>query len=177
LFLRIESAAPQDVTVRVFIAHEQLAEDRRMWIELDKFHERLDAGVNLIGRPDALSSVIKRKGVDAPRAVEPGNGGDTWCDCGWPYNLLLPSGASSPDGTPFKLAVILTDWDADRVGTPHSCGSMSYCGARQSYPDLREMGYPFHRPFTDSLLATLSAMPNVALRGLTIRCVTKDRPA
>jgi hypothetical protein len=177
LFLRVEAAAAQHVTVRVFMAHEELVEDRRMWIELDKFDQQLAAGVNLIGRPDALSAVIKRKDVHAPGAVASGNGGDTWCDCGWPYGLLLPSGASTADGTAFKLAVILTDWESDHAGTPSSCGSMSYCGARQRYPDLREMGYPFHRPFPNGVLQTLSGLPNVALRDLTVRCETAERPA
>lgn len=178
LFLRVEAPAPQHVTVRVFIAHAQLAEDRRMWIELDKFDHELTAGVNLIGRPDALSSVIKRKGVQAPGAAPPGNGnGDTWCDCGWPYTLLLPSGASSSQGTPFKLAAILTDWARDHAGEPSSCGSMSYCGSRQRYPDRRPMGYPFDRPFPDGVLATLAAQPNVAVRDVTIRCENQRPPA
>lgn len=176
LFLRVAASAAQHVTVRVFLAHAELAEDRRMWIELDKFDHQLVAGVNLIGRPDALSSVIKRKGVDAPGAAPPVSG-DTWCDCGWPYSLLLPSGASSEQGTPFKLAVVLTDWESDHAGEPGSCGSMSYCGSRQSYPDLREMGYPFDRPFPDGVLATLAAQPNVALRDLTIRCENERPPA
>jgi hypothetical protein len=68
-------------------------------------------GVNVVGRPDARSSVIKRKAVRAPGAEdheEPST--DPWCDCGWPYTLLLPSGASTPEGTPFTLAVALTDY-------------------------------------------------------------------
>jgi tyrosinase len=178
LFLRVEASAAQHVTVRVFLAHAALASDRRMWIELDKFDHQLAAGVNLIGRPDALSSVIKRKGVDAPGAAPPpAAGGDAWCDCGWPYSLLLPSGASSEQGTPFKLAVVLTDWESDHAGEPGSCGSMSYCGSRQRYPDLREMGYPFDRPFPGGVLETLAAQPNVALRDLTIRCENERPPA
>jgi hypothetical protein len=175
LFLRLESEAAQRVTVRVFIALAELANDRRMWIELDKFDRELEAGVNLTGRPDALSSVIKRKGVDAPGAVSPGNG-DAWCDCGWPYSLLLPSGESSTEGSDFKLAVIVTDWDSDHAGEPGSCGSMSYCGSRERYPDRREMGYPFHRPFPNGALDTLATQPNVAIRDVRIRCENQRPP-
>lgn len=175
LFLRVEAPEAQHATLRVFLAHEDLADDRRMWIELDKFDRHLEQGVNVIGRPDALSSVIKRKGVDAPGAAPPENQ-DAWCDCGWPYTLLLPSGAPTPEGTRFKLIVALTDWEADHVGEPHSCGSMSYCGARQEYPDRREMGYPFHRPFPGGVLETLGAQPNVAMRDLTIRCENPPPP-
>jgi tyrosinase len=176
LFLRVEAAAAQHATVRVFLAHADLAGDRRMWIELDKFDRELDEGVNVFGRPDALSSVIKRKGVDAPGATPPGNG-DAWCDCGWPYTLLLPSGASSPSGSEFKLAVVLTDWTSDNAGEPSSCGSMSYCGSRQRYPDNREMGYPFNRPFANGVLATLAAQPNIVVRDLSIRCENPRPPA
>jgi hypothetical protein len=65
----------------------------------------------------------------------------------------------------------------DHAGEPGSCGSMSYCGARQRFPDRREMGYPFYRPFPNGVLATLAAMPNVALRDVAIRCETTERPA
>ena len=95
--MRLENAAaePREVTVRTFLAHATLAEDRRAWIELDKFEATLAPGVNLLARPDARSSVIKRRGVTAPGA-EPlaADAVDQWCDCGWPYSLLLPSGAS-----------------------------------------------------------------------------------
>jgi tyrosinase len=175
IFLRLEAPAAQHVTVRVFLAHQDLAGDRRMWIELDKFDRELQQGVNLVGQPDALSSVIKRKGVDAPGAAPPGNG-DTWCDCGWPYTLLIPSGESSPGGSAFKLAVVVTDWTSDQAGEPTSCGSMSFCGSRRRYPDLREMGYPFNRPFPDGVLETLAAQPNVAMRDLAIRCENQRPP-
>lgn len=175
LFLRVETRAAQHVTVRVFLCHAELADNRRMWIELDKFNRQLDQGVNVIGRPDALSSVIKRKGVDSPGAEAPGNG-DSWCDCGWPYTLLIPSGSSTQHGSALKLAVVVTDWDSDNAGEAHSCGSMSYCGSRQQYPDRREMGYPFHRPFAGDVVDALGAQPNVALRDLTIRCENARPP-
>lgn len=166
----------QEVTVRIFLAHADFAEDRRLWIELDKFRTTLDPGPNLIARPDARSSVIKRKGLEVPgaeRGASSPNAADVWCDCGWPYSLLLPSGESTPEGTPFKLMVAITDWSKDRLGQPETCGSMSFCGARGEYPDARRMGYPFDRAFVGSTAETIASMPNMAMRDLRIRCTTQ----
>jgi tyrosinase len=174
-FVRVENLKQdrQDVTVRLFLAHADLAEDRRLWIELDKFRATLDPGSNLLARPDARSSVVKRKGLRVPGAeAHAGQSTDVWCDCGWPYTLLLPSGASTAKGTPFKLMVAVTDWNEDRVGEPDTCGSMSFCGARNQYPDARRMGYPFERKFDDSIAATIAAVPSMTMRDLRIRCTT-----
>ena len=46
---------------------------------------------------------------------------------------------------------------------------MSFCGARDRYPDAREMGYPFSRPLPGGIAATLEALPTVRARDLTIR--------
>ena len=54
---------------------------------------------------------------------------------------------------------------------------MSYCGSRERYPDRREMGYPFNRPFPNGVLETLAAQPNAALRDLSIRCENPRPPA
>jgi tyrosinase len=113
--------------------------------------------------------------VNAPGSIPPG-AEDGWCDCGWPYTLLIPSGASTPAGTRFKLMVALTDWESDHAGEPHSCGSMSYCGARREYPDRREMGYPLHRPFGGDLVESLSAQSSIAIRDVTIRCRNRRPP-
>jgi tyrosinase len=172
--LRIESvpAASQKVTVRLFLAHADVAGDRRRWIELDKFHAVLEPGVNLVAQPDARSSVIKRKGVDAPGALpEAAAGTSGWCDCGWPYGLLIPSGASTPQGSPFKLMAAVTDHALDHANDANSCGSMSFCGAEDEYPDARAMGYPFDKPFPgDDPLATIAAHDTMTVRNLTIRC-------
>jgi tyrosinase len=72
---------------------------------------------------------------------------------------------------------VLTDWTSDNAGEPSSCGSMSYCGSRQRYPDNREMGYPFNRPFPNGVLATLAAQPNIVVRDLSIRCENPRPPA
>ncbi len=174
-FIRVESQAPQpqDVTVRIFLVHHSDAEDRRRWIELDKFRETLQPGANLIARPDARSSVVKRKGLTAPGAEPtPSTPGDVWCDCGWPYTLLLPSGESTQDGTQFKLMVAVTDWNKDRLGEPKTCGSMSFCGARGEYPDARPMGYPFDRRIPGYIRSVIRDEPSMAMRDVNVRCTT-----
>jgi len=180
-FVRLENGATETraVTVRTFLALAELAEHRRAWIELDKFEAKLEPGVNLLARPDARSSVIKRRGVTAPGAEAlAADAADQWCDCGWPYSLLLPSGASDAQGTPFRLMVAITDSEQDREPDHvRTCGSMSYCGALENYPDLRRMGYPFDRPFSgQTITEAISAAPSMASVDLTIRCESERPP-
>jgi tyrosinase len=175
VFLRLHNRkqAAQNVTVRLFIAHAGLAAERRRWIELDKFKAVLAPGDNVIAQPDARSSVIKRKGVKAPGAQPVGSGLSTWCDCGWPYSLLIPSGESNSAGTPFHLMAAVTAWDQDTANNANTCTSMSFCGSEQFYPDKRNMGYPFDREFPQAgVLATIAAQPSMTVRDVTIRCET-----
>ena len=90
-----------------------------------------------------------------------------YCTCGWPFNLLLPRG--TPQGMSFRIVVVCSDWQIDRVGGEESCGSMSFCGARASYPDRRPMGYPFNARFADSITDTVMANANMAFGDFTIR--------
>jgi hypothetical protein len=46
---------------------------------------------------------------------------------------------------------------------------MSFCGAVERYPDTRDMGYPFSRPFARPISATILDVPSAAGRSLTIR--------
>jgi hypothetical protein len=175
VFLRLRNRRPtrQDATVRLFIAHRELASDRRRWIELDKFKATLAPGDNVVAQPDARSSVIKRKGVSAPGAQPLASPVSTWCDCGWPYSLLLPSGASDPAGTPFHLMAAVTSWEEDMANDANTCTSMSFCGAEQFYPDKRNMGYPFDRRFPQAgVMATIAAQRSMTLRNVTISCET-----
>jgi hypothetical protein len=175
VFLRLRNRrpGPQNVTVRLFIAHADLADERRRWIELDKFRATLAPGDNVIAQPDARSSVIKRKGVAAPGAQPLTSPASAWCDCGWPYSLLLPSGATDPDGTPFRLMAAVTNWDEDMANNAQTCTSMSFCGAEQFYPDARSMGYPFDRKFPQAgVLTTIAAQPSMTMRDFKIVCET-----
>ncbi len=73
----------------------------------------------------------------------------------------------------FRLLVVCTDATADQIGTGGDCGSMSYCGAVDRYPDSRDMGYPFARPFSGAAAAairdTIVAQPHMAARSIKIR--------
>lgn len=167
-FLRVENPSAQElpVTVRIFAAPEESAEDRRSWIEMDKFSTVLPANQRtVLFRADEESSVVK-KPID--RGLEPSaSAGEAYCDCGWPYRLLLPSGTQ--EGKPFLWVVFLSDGTKDQISKQGKCGSMSYCGARDRYPDERDMGFPFSRPFPTSIESDLLGLPNVAGRRMLIR--------
>ena len=175
LFLRLEnlSSEQQQVTLRLFLAATELAENRRFWIELDKFAQRLEPlEKKVVFRSPRQSAVVRkpaRRPDEPPVELPPGSVDRNYCDCGWPYHLLLPRG--NEGGMPFRLLVMLTDWEEDLVGAEHKCGSMSFCGARDAeYPDSRPMGYPFDRPFTSRSIAdTATALDNWATRDLVIR--------
>lgn len=175
-FLRLEnlSAESQDVTVRIFLAAKGVAEDRRMWMEMDKFRRTLrPSRREVIYRPAELSSVIQKPAAKPPKPIsKPGSDADdNYCNCGWPYNLLLPRGMR--EGMAFRLMVMVTDWEKDHVGQDASCGSMSFCGARDRYPDTRGMGYPFDRRFSEdrSIETVIAEQDNMAARDVTIRWV------
>jgi hypothetical protein len=90
-----------------------------------------------------------------------------YCTCGWPYNLLLPRGTSA--GMPFRIIVVCSDWEIDRVAGDQACGSLSFCGARDKYPDKRLMGYPFNARLGDAIPDIVMANSNMAFRDFTIR--------
>jgi hypothetical protein len=178
-FIRVENRLPheQEVTLRIFLVAQALANDRRMWIEMDKFKHTLKASEKaVIFRKAESSSVIKKPVIRPPGSDEPPvqTGDQTqdaeinYCNCGWPYNLLLPRGA--PQGMGLRLLVMFTDWRKDQVPDDTTCGSMSYCGAKDKYPDSRVMGYPFDRPFpAGSIAQTIAAHDTMATRDFTIR--------
>ena len=176
-FLRIENtaASPVDITVRIFLVPADQAADRRSWMEMDKFLVELPAGEKaIVYRPDTESSIVKRPSETSPATVTEGGSGpdeNSYCDCGWPYTLLLPRG--KPEGMPFRLLVLCTDAAIDRVVHQEHCGSMSYCGAVDRYPDTRDMGYPFSRPFAGpeetAIRDKIVALDSAAARTLTIR--------
>jgi hypothetical protein len=127
-------------------------------------------------RSDTDFSVIKRPAETDPGSVlEAGTDPDdgNYCVCGWPWTLLIPRG--TPDGLPCRLFVIATDAAVDQVPAQRHCGSMSYCGAADRYPDSRDMGYPFSRPIPTSPSATTLAHASIAGRSLTIRHESRRR--
>jgi hypothetical protein len=175
-FIRVENMVdrPKDVTLRIFLVARSEAEDRRMWIEMDKFRYKLGPLQRaVIFRAAENSSVIRKPGTKPPKPIEKSGAesGANYCNCGWPYNLLVPRGTH--EGMPFRLMVMLTDWDKDKVGEDMACGSMSFCGARDRYPDSKGMGYPFDRPFPNghSIAQTIKAHNNMAARDIKIRWI------
>ncbi len=176
-YLRLEnrSSRDRDVTVRIFLAPGAHARDRRAWIEMDKFLVTVPAATRfVVHRADTEASVVKRP-VDTNPTRALGDGGgpdeDTYCDCGWPYTLLLPRGTAT--GLDFRLMALCTDAAVDQVPMQDHCGSMSFCGAVDRYPDTRDMGYPFARPFgTPAATAIRDAivnLPSAAARTVRIR--------
>ena len=184
-FIRVENLSDQaqSVTVRIFLGPETEVEDRTSWIELDRFLYRLEGSERaVIFRPADLSSVI-RKPARKPEALTPVDPPpqtlqEAWCDCGWPYTLLLPRGTE--EGMEFRLFVMFSPGDDLKPLEEHAeheehtderCTSISYCGLQDwVYPDRQEMGYPFNRPFPDSISATVGNRDNMAWRTIKIRC-------
>ncbi|HKF36641.1 MAG TPA: tyrosinase family protein [Ktedonobacteraceae bacterium] len=181
-FLRVEntSAQPQSVTVRIFLTPETEIEDRTSWIEMDRFLTTLEGSQRrVIYRPADLSSVVRQpalKWQDLTATDEPSPKTELqpWCDCGWPYTTLLPRGTA--EGMLFRLFVMCSPGaDLTLPDTPDTCVSMSYCGLQDmDYPDSRDMGYPFNRPFQQSISATVAARDNMAWRTIKIRCTNLD---
>lgn len=105
------------------------------------------------------------------RDLEPGDDPeDNYWECGWPYHLLVPRGTAT--GMYFRLFAMITDGEIDSVPGPEHCGSMSFCGARDEYPDQRPMGYPFDRRFSGANFeGTFANEPNASSRRILIRCI------
>jgi tyrosinase len=203
-FIRLKNDSSEDknVTVRLFLAPttvvnanpgqiddpstDEYINNRRLWIEMDKFQYNLKADEEaVVFRQDNESSIIRRPIVDPGEVLDLDPGGDSdgdgkpddaYCECGWPYHLLLPRGTAS--GMYFRLFAIVTDGALDVVPSSEQCGSMSFCGVREEYPDKRPMGYPFDRRFprnpdnsTMNFQLMFAELPNSSSRRVLIRCV------
>ena len=134
-------AAPQVITLRLFIAANELMQDYHNWIEMDKVTVTITSSSSITKiRLDTDSSVARKMGNYSELDVQ---WASTWCRCGWPQNMMLPVGKI--DGMSFTAFCMATDDALDiSVKTP----ALSYCGAMQNdrkYPDPRGMGYPFNR--------------------------------
>lgn len=177
-FFRVENrnTFTTHVTLRVFLAPEETVENRRTWIEMDKFDHTLQAGARtVIARSSRDSAIIRKPVVEPGQPAPPVDPSDeSYCKCGWPYGLLLPRGTR--EGMPFRLFVMATDWNQDRVRQDNCCGSFSYCGAQDFYPDRRPMGYPFDRPYPPEprpaagrpFFTMVGRRPNMATRPVRI---------
>ncbi|CAG8556074.1 16503_t:CDS:2 [Dentiscutata erythropus] len=198
-FFRVQNTTNKnlDITLRVFLAPEEFINSRVHWIELDKIKQTLKPNEKAVFSQNCDESVVIRKpaqktpeqmdttAITIEKRFEAESLGREqksevyFCDCGWPFNLLLPRGTKQ--GLKCKLFVMITDGVKDIVkpkrsnAAPKKCGSLSFCGAQQwdeLYPDARRMGYPFDKPFkNDSFEQTFAGLKNVAVRDVTIKWV------
>uniref|UniRef100_A0A1E1WWC5 Putative hemocyanin subunit n=1 Tax=Tityus obscurus TaxID=1221240 RepID=A0A1E1WWC5_TITOB len=153
------TGAPKHATVRIFLGPKfdelgnilDVNEQRRLYIELDKFHTNLTAGKNIISRTAIESSVTvsEKHTFDQLKKGEGVSEDATeFCSCGWPEHMLIPRG--NHRGMIFDLFVMLTNADEDHIGPNGKLlcqDAVSYCGAKDAiYPDKKPMGFPFDRP-------------------------------
>jgi hypothetical protein len=167
--IRNRDGEAKAVTVRLFMSPTERREDRRAWIELDKRLVSLGAHQEVVAvRSGAESEVVKKPVDQGPDFFIPSMGtDDPRCNCGWPYPLLIPRGTA--EGIGYSLFAILTDAAIDGFANTKTCGSVSFCGARDTtYMDKREMGYPFHRRWDSSIASTAGSKPQMALRAISI---------
>jgi hypothetical protein len=78
---------------------------------------------------------------------------------------------------PCRFLVLITDGAEDGTANEHGehCGSVQFCGkTNREWPDTKEMGFPFDRPFRsdpqgDSIKAHFDGLPNAVWREVTIK--------
>ncbi|KAL0867622.1 hypothetical protein ABMA27_008380 [Loxostege sticticalis] len=175
-------------TVRIFISPKVdernqpwiLSDQRKMFIEMDRFVTPLNAGQNRIVRQSTESTFtipfeqtfrdLSRQGED-PRRTD--LAAFNFCGCGWPQHMLVPKGTEA--GAPYVLFVMLSNYELDAVerndGRQVTCKeASSFCGLRDSlYPDARAMGFPFDRPSNTATNIEDFIQPNMFLQDITIR--------
>nr|AAZ40338.1 hemocyanin subunit IIIb [Carcinoscorpius rotundicauda] len=176
------SGLAKNATFRIFLGpkYDELGnlltpeQQRRFFIELDKFHREVPTGKSVITRSSADSSVTISH-VPTFEELRNGKGVDVnnseFCSCGWPQHMLIPRGNYL--GMEFQLFVMLTDWEQDKAGKDleHlTCAdAVSYCGARDHlYPDKKPMGYPFDRPIKAHTVEEFLT-PNMSLTDVKIQ--------
>ncbi|CAG8713702.1 5173_t:CDS:2, partial [Acaulospora morrowiae] len=179
-FFRVENPTSQDVNVtfRVFMVPEAFKNNHARYIELDKFQQVIPAKkTTVIARDCDKSSVVaqppKKTADDLDDVADvPDADYSEFCECGWPFHLVLPRGTG--EGLPCKLVVFISP-GTDKVDAVKKCGSLSFCGAEDpkgDYPDTREMGYPFNRPFKNgSCDEAFSGLKYVATKDFKIKLV------
>ncbi|XP_025414834.1 phenoloxidase 1-like [Sipha flava] len=175
--------------VRIFIAPKFdergspiiFRDQRKLFVELDKFSVSLKRGRNEITRSSLESSVTipheavyrnldNNRPADNTAEAEAFN----FCGCGWPQNLLIPKG--SAEGLQCQLFVMVSDGATDQVenaqGANQTCDdASSYCGLRNArYPDSRSMGYPFDRVPRNGVVTLQQFLtPNMIVQDVRIR--------
>ncbi|CAG8479122.1 4357_t:CDS:2 [Acaulospora morrowiae] len=184
------------ITIRIFIVPDELADSPVHWIELDKFKRALKPYEKAVITRSCDKAVVIRKPAQKTvnlmdetqinatfRTTLTGYNDKEkaellFCDCGWPYNMILPRGTK--EGAKYKIIVFISDGLNDLVPTYDECGSTLLCGAQKwtdKIPDAKPLGYPFNRPFKNgSYEKTFSGLTNAAIRDFTIKLVDEDFP-
>ncbi|CAK1590404.1 unnamed protein product [Parnassius mnemosyne] len=184
-------------TCRIFIAPKfdernlawALSDQRKMFVEMDRFVVPLNAGQNTITRDSSQSSVtipfeqtFRDLSVVGSDPRRDNLTSFNYCGCGWPQHMLVPRGTEA--GAAYQLFVMLSNYELDKVeqadGTEMTCKeASSFCGLRDKlYPDRRAMGFPFDRPSSSASSIEDFILPNMALVDITIRLqnVTEPNP-
>ncbi|XP_015605372.1 hemocyanin A chain [Cephus cinctus] len=185
--LKFKSDKAGTAAVRIFLGPKydwfgqelDIEEKRSYMVELDKFTARITPGENNIMRkstessvtiPDPVSTKTLWERVEAAlQGIKSFEVDKDHRHCGYPDRLLLPKG--KPEGMPFTLYVILTDFENEKVNNVDVSynygGSISYCGAihGHKYPDSRPMGFPFDRKIED---LDNFLIPNMITKDVTI---------
>ncbi|CAK1541545.1 unnamed protein product [Leptosia nina] len=182
-------------TVRIFMAPKfdernlpwTLSDQRKMFIEMDRFVVPLNRGRNVITRRSTESSVtipfeqtfrdLSRQGTNPKQQSL---AAFNYCGCGWPQHMLVPKGTEA--GASYELFVMISNYKLDAViqedGSEMSCKqASSFCGIRDRlYPDKRAMGYPFDRPSSTATSIQDFLLPNMALTDITIKLQNATEP-
>ncbi|CAF4884696.1 unnamed protein product [Pieris macdunnoughi] len=175
-------------TVRIFISPTNderqlswaLSDQRKMFIEMDRFVVPLNRGRNVITRRSSESTVtipfeqtFRDLGAQGSNPRNTDLASFNYCGCGWPQHMLVPKGTES--GTPYQLFVMVSNYELDSVtqedGSEMSCKqASSFCGIRDKlYPDKRAMGYPFDRPSSSATNIQDFILPNMLLTNISIK--------
>lgn len=188
--ISVTSDGAKEGTCRIFLGPKfdekgkpwMFREQRRFFIELDKFKVNLKQGQNTIVRQSTQSSVTipferSFRDLDQNRPTDAqGLAAFNFCGCGWPAHMLVPKG--TPEGFPCHLFVMISNYADDKIeqNTDGACNDAgSYCGIRDKlYPDRRAMGYPFDREArsgVDHLQEFIT--PNMRVQEVSVKFLNK----
>lgn len=189
------TGAARRTTVRIFIAPKfdernlpwTLADQRKMFIEMDRFVMQLNSGQNTINRLSTQSSLtipfeqtFRDLSAQSNDPRRPNLATFNFCGCGWPQHMLVPRGTEA--GATYQLFVMLSNYDLDSIEQPGNpemtcVEASSFCGLKdRKYPDRRAMGFPFDRPSSTATSIEDFILPNMGLQDITIRLNNQTIP-
>lgn len=195
--INVNSDSSKRSTCRIFMAPKtderklawRLSEQRKMFIEMDRFVVDLNSGQNTITRQSSQSSVtipfeqtFRDLSAQGSSPNRPDLATFNFCGCGWPQHMLVPKGSEGGDA--YQLFVMFSNYELDRVDQPNgrqlSCDeASSFCGLKdQLFPDKRAMGFPFDRPSRNVDSIEQFILPNMRLQDITIKLqnITEKNP-